>query len=107
LLHRPRTAKLFFEQQLVALNNNNFPRLEVIRFEGFYIFLDATPEKAARTGIASVFQLIRECPSSFVEISSMEDGICFLGHQRIVTDSSEQLDRSDDGGVFAELLASS
>jgi hypothetical protein len=109
-LHRLRTAKLFFEQQLVALNNNDFPRLEVIRFEGFYIFPDASPEKATRTGIASVFQLIRECPfanASFVEISSMEDGICFWGHQRTVTDSSEQLDRSDDGGGFAELLARS
>jgi hypothetical protein len=94
----------------VAVNNHAFPRLEVIRFEGFYIFLDASPEEAARTGIASVFQLIQECPfanASFVEISSMEDGICFWGHRRIVTDSSEQLDRSDDGGGFAELLASS
>lgn len=69
-LHRLRTAKFFLEQQLVAVNNHAFPRLEVIRFEGFYIFLDATPEEAARTGMASVFQLTRECPfanSSFVE----------------------------------------
>jgi hypothetical protein len=105
-----RTAKLFLEQQLVALNNNSLPWLEVVRFEGFYIFLDASPEEAARTGIASVFQLIRECPfanASFVEISSMEDGICFLGHQRKIMESGEQPEHSDDDGGYAELLASS
>jgi hypothetical protein len=87
-----------------------FLALEVVRFEGFYIFLDATPEEAARTGIASVFQLIRVCPTadaSFVEISSMEDGICFLGQRRQITESGEQPEHSDDDGGFTELLASS
>ena len=106
-LRRLQDAKFFLDQLLAALNDNTFPRLERVRCEGFYIFLDASLEEVASAGIASTFQLIRDCPfadASFIEVSSLDDrGIGFRGHDR----DYHRIGEWHDDGEFAELLASS
>ncbi|KAM0697445.1 hypothetical protein Q7P36_002299 [Cladosporium allicinum] len=76
-------AKLFLEQQLAALNENSFPQLRKIHFEGFHLLQDASPGEAAKAELASVFQAIRDCrfaDATFIDISSVQGRRCFEGY---------------------------
>lgn len=104
--HRPwsiKMAKLFLEQLLAVLNENAFPQLEVIHFEGFHLLEDADPHEAARAELAGVLQLVQDTCSRFAnatltDLRSVQGRQSYHGHNR---GTNEDLDR------FAELLASS
>jgi len=99
-----KMARLFLEQLLGALNDNAFPRLEELRFEGFQLLHDANDREAARAELAGVLQLAQETCCRFADINatltdipSVQARECFDGY---------------DGGKereaeFAHLLASS
>jgi hypothetical protein len=103
--HNPwciKMAKLFLERLLAALNENAFPQLEKIRFEGFHHLGDANAHNVARAGLTDVLQLVRESESrftnaTFTDIKSLSGRHSYTGH-----DGGPR----DDGG-FAELLARS
>ena len=84
--HRPwcmEMAKLFLEQQLAALNENSFPRLRKVHFEGFHLLQNASPSEAAKAELARVFQAIRDCrfaDATFIDISSVQGRRCFGGY---------------------------
>lgn len=96
-----KMAKLFIEQQLAALNEHAFPRLEKIRFEGFHLLKNASPHDADKADLASVLQSIRYCrfsDATFIDISSVDsDQHSFLGYER----------NEDGDGRFTEFLANS
>ena len=92
-------AKLFLEQILAALNENAFPLLKEIRFEGFTILERATPHEAADAELAGIFQSIENCrftDATFTKIASVQDRCCLHGKYRTNRDYG-----------FSELLASS
>ena len=103
--HNPwciKMAKLFLEQLLAALNENAFPQLEKIRFEGFHHLEDANAHSAARAGLASVLRSVRESESrfgntTFTDIKSLSGRKNYHGHNG----------GPGDDGRFAELLAKS
>ncbi|KAL1588839.1 hypothetical protein WHR41_02423 [Cladosporium halotolerans] len=93
-----KMAQLFLEQQLAALNENAFPRLKQIRFEGFTFLRDE--HEADEAAFAELFQSIQDCRfngATFTEISSEDDRRRFQGH-----DGGE-----DKAGEFTDLLSSS
>ncbi|GAB7330788.1 hypothetical protein MBLNU13_g02336t1 [Cladosporium sp. NU13] len=53
-------AKLFLEQMLTALNDNAFPLLEEIRFEGFTLLKRANSRESADAELAGIFQMVEE-----------------------------------------------
>jgi hypothetical protein len=96
-------AKLFLEQQLAALNENSFPRLRKIHFEGFHLIQDASPSEAVKVELASIFQAIQGCrfaDATFIDISNVQVRRCFGGYRE---DGHTLL----DDGRFPELLAQS
>jgi hypothetical protein len=101
--HRPwsiKMAKLFLEQQLAVLNENAFPQLEEIRFEGFDVLENANPRDAARAELAGVLQLVRDTRflnATFTDLSSVQGRKSYHGHDRNTKDDSK----------FAELLTTS
>jgi hypothetical protein len=95
------TAKLFLEQLLAALNENFFPQLGEIRFEGFHILEDATPHEADIAGLAGVMQSVRESEigfanATFTDIKSLSGRGSYYGNEIISGD-----------GRFTEFLTSS
>lgn len=94
-----KMAKLFLEQQLSALNENEFPRLDKIHFEGFHLLEDANDREAADAELEGVFQSIRDCRftnATFTDLLSLDERLNFNG-------CSVQTDE----GRFSELLARS
>jgi hypothetical protein len=95
-----KMAKLFLEQELAALNENAFPRLTTIRFEGFHLLEDADPGEAASAELADVLRLVRDCRftnATFTEISSVQERQSYHGHNR----------NTDGDSRFVELLKTS
>jgi hypothetical protein len=97
-----KMAKLFLERLLAALNENAFPQLEKIRFEGFHHLEDANVCDVARAGLTDVLRLVRESESrftnaTFTDVKSLSGRHSYPGHDG---------GPGDDGG-FAELLARS
>lgn len=95
-----KMAKLFLEQLLDALNENNFSQLEEIHFEGFDLLEDANPHEAASAELAVVLQLVRDSRftnATFTDLSSVHGRQSYHGHDR----------KTDGDGRFAELLTSS
>jgi len=104
-------AKYFLEQQLAALNENSFPQLRKIRFEGFRCIQDAEPYGAAQLGLAIVFEAIQECKvadATFTDIKSVQGRECFEGYdaEDVDSDHPHAYVWPDEGG-FPELLANS
>ena len=98
-----KMAKLFLEQMLTALNDNAFPLLKEIRFEGFALLKKANPRQAALAGVEldSIFQSIRDCrftDATFTDISSVQGRQSYHGHNR---------NTDGDCSRFEELLADS
>jgi hypothetical protein len=96
-------AKLFLEQQLAALNENSFPRLRKIHFEGFHLIQDASPSEVEKVELAGIFQAIEDCKfadATFIDISSVQGRRCFQGYEY---SGNYFLDQ----GRFPELLAES
>jgi len=96
-------AKLFLEKMLTALNDNAFPLLKEIRFEGFALLKKANPRQAALAGVEldSIFQSIRDCrftDATFTDISSVQGRQSYHGHNR---------NTDGDCSRFEELLADS
>lgn len=104
-VYRPwciKMAKRFLEQLLAALNDNAFPQLEDVHFEGFHILEDASPHEAARAELAGVLELaqdtrLRFTNATFTELSSLQDRESYHGHD---------FNREWDEGL-ADVLASS
>jgi hypothetical protein len=95
-----KMAKLFLEQQLAALNENAFPQLEEIRFEGFRLLENATPQQAADAELAGVLQSVRDTRftnATFTDISSVQGRDSYHGNNR----------HTEGDSRFAELLATS
>jgi hypothetical protein len=92
--HRPwsiKMAKLFLEQQLAVLNDNAFPQLEEIRFEGFDVLENANPQDAARAELAGVLQLVRDTRftnASFTDIPSVQGRRSYQGNNHNTKDDS-------------------
>jgi hypothetical protein len=103
--HNPwciKMAKLFLQQLLAALNENAFPQLEKIRFEGFHHLEDADANNAARAELAGVLRSVRESESrftnaTFTDIKSLSGRESYCGHNG----------GPGDDGRFAELLTKS
>jgi hypothetical protein len=95
-----KMAKLFLEQQLAALNENAFPQLEEIRFEGFHLLENATPQEAADAELAGVLQLVRETRftnATFTDISSVQGRQSYHGNNQ----------NTEGDSRFAQLLTTS
>jgi len=103
--HEPwcvKMSKLFLEQLLAALNDNAFPQLEKIRFEGFHHLENTHFYDAQRAGVASVLRSVRESEgrftnATFTDIKSLSGRRSCEGH-----DGGPR-----DVGRFAELLTTS
>ena len=103
--HNPwciKMAKLFLEQLIAALNENFFPQLEKIHFEGFRHLEGANAHDATRAGLAGVLRSVRESEgrftkATFTDIKSVSCRESYTGHD----------DGLRDDGRFAELLAQS
>ena len=98
-----KMAKLFLEQMLTALNENAFPLLKEIRFEGFSLLKTADPRQFADAELDSVFQSIEDCrfkDATFTDIQSVQARDSYYGNARI-TDGDCRFDS------FEELLAGS
>ena len=95
-----KMAKLFLDQMLTTLNDNAFPLLEEIRFEGFAILERANSREAADAELAGTFQMVEDsrfAKGSFTDISSVQSRTGYHGHDRI----------TDGNCRFEELLAGS
>jgi hypothetical protein len=93
-------AKLFLEQMLAALNENAFPHLEHIHFEGFVLLKVANLRETADADLTGLFWSIEECRftnASFVDVPNVQNRRSWHGHDR----------PRDPDHRFDELLASS
>lgn len=98
-----KMAKLFLERLLAALNENAFPQLEDVHFEGFHILEDASPHEAALAELGGVLQLARDTCSWFANVTltdlkSVQGRQSYHGHNRMT---------NEDLAGFEEVLASS
>jgi len=95
-----KMAKLFLRQMLAVLNENAFPQLEDIRFEGFVLLKDADPYEATDAEVDGLFRSIESCRftnASFIDVPSVQCRQSYHGH-----------DRSSDGDhKYDELVAGS
>jgi hypothetical protein len=79
-------AKLVLEQQLAAPNENSFPRLRKIHFEGFHLLQDASPSEVEKVELAGIFQAIQDCKfadATFLDIPSVQGRRCFIGYEDV------------------------
>jgi hypothetical protein len=103
--HNPwckKMAKLFLEQLIATLNENAFPQLEKIRFEGFRNLEGANAHNTAMAGLAGVLRSVRESEgrftnATFTGIKSLSCRQSYTGHDGGLRDD----------GRFAELLSKS
>ena len=99
-----KMAKLFLEQLLAVLNDNVFPQLEKVHFEGFQLLEDTSPREAARADLAGVLQSARDTCCRFAGINAtLTDIPSVQGRQSYDNYTGETgLD-----GRFAQILANS